>query len=291
MRKPNEQGLTLIELLLAIMGMAIISSAATFFLNSALDIDIQGSSRSELYREGLFAMEKIKEEAKRSTYLLIPNAHSPVRPILAVSGTINEDNDFYFGDPLFPRIDEDFNEDMIQDWEPGILGWDDDGDGLIDEPSGSHPEYDDDEDGLENEDWIDGIDNDGDGNIDEDCPIFGYYDHGTYVGLQGIDDDGDGSVDEGISSDADEDGERNEDPLNPSIFHLVGGTNTLRLTNPYLAQEIDLSTNVTFFQVTWEAPQRILIELTLTGEDDSTIQFAEYVYLENTFQKLGKRVR
>jgi hypothetical protein len=291
MRKKRERGMTLVELLLAITGMAIISAAATFFLSSTLDIEVQGSSRSELYREGLSVMEKMKEEVKRSTYLLIPNAHSPVRPILAISGSINEDNDFYFGDPLFPRIDEDPHDDMIKDWGPGIVGWDDDDDGSIDEPSGSHPDYDDDEDGLENEDWIDGIDNDGDGNIDEDCTIFGYYDHGLYVGLAGIDDDGDGSVDEGLASDTDEDGDRHEDPLNPSIYHLVGGTNTLRLTNPYLAQAVDLSTNVTFFQVTWEAPQRILIELTLTGEDDSNIQFSEYVYLQNTFQKLGKRVR
>jgi len=291
MRKPSERGMTLVELLLAVMGMAIISAGATFFLSTTLDIEVQGSARSELYREGLSAMETMKEEVKRCTYLLIPNAHSPVRPILAISGSINEDNDFYFGDPLFPRIDEDPHDDMIKDWGPGIVGWDDDGDTLVDEPAGSHSDWDDDEDGLENEDWIDGIDNDSDGNIDEDCTIFGYYDHGTYVGLQGIDDDGDGSIDEGQPADTDEDGERHEDPLNPTIFHLVGGTNILRLTNPYLAQTVDLSTNVTFFQVTWEAPQRILIELTLTGDDDSNIQFSEYVYIQNTFQKLGKRVR
>jgi len=279
MRKPSEQGMTLVELLLAITGMAIISAAATFFLNSALDIEVQGSYRSELYREGLFAMEKMKEGVKRSTFFLIPNAHSPTRPLLAISGTINEDNDFYFGDPLFPRIDEDPKKQMTDDGQSGIIGVDDDGDTLIDE-SGQN---DDDEDGLDGEDPLDGIDNDGDGNVDEDT-------HDD-ANVAGMDDDADGSIDEGDDKDDDEDGVVNEDPLNPLIYSYDSATNTLTESNFSTGESTVLSSQVTFFQVTYEAPQRILIELTLTGEDDSTIQFSEYVYLENTFQKLGKRVR
>ena len=164
MRKPCEKGMTLVELLLAITGMAIISAAATFFLSSTLDIEVQGSFRSNLYREGLSAMEKMKEGVKRCTYLLIPNSHNTTRDILAFSGLINEDNDFYFGDPLFPRIDEDPNMDSNDDGDAGIAGVDDDGDSSIDEGVSN----DNDEDGVVNDDLLDGIDNDGDGNIDED---------------------------------------------------------------------------------------------------------------------------
>ena len=279
MRRSSERGMTLVELLLAITGMAIISTAATFFISTTLDIEVQGSYRSELYREGLFAMEKMKEGVKRCTYLLIPNAHSPTRPFLAISGSINEDNDFYFGDPLFPRIDEDPKKQMTDDGESGIIGVDDDGDTLTDE-SGMN---DDDEDGLTDEDPLDGIDNDGDGNVDEDTD--------DDANVAGMDDDADGSVDEGDTRDDDEDGVVNEDSLNPLIYFYDSGTNTLTESIPSMGESTDLSTNVTFFQVTYEAPQRILIELTLTGDDDSTIQFSEYVYIENTFQKLGKRVR
>ena len=285
MRKPSERGMTLVELLLAITGMAIISTAATFFISTTLDIEVQGSTRSKLYREGLSVMEKMKEGVKRSTFLLIPNAHSPTRPLLAISGTINEDNDYYFGDPLFPRIDEDIAADSDLNNFAGIGGIDDDGDASIDEGG----LFDDDEDGVDNDDQLDGIDNDGDGNIDEDLP--GDNNADDEDGIKGVDDDGDGQVDEGNFVDDDEDGMNNEDVINEVIYSYDNPTNTLTESIPYTGESTVLSSQVTFFQVTWEAPQRILIELTLTGDDDSTISFSEYVYLQNTFQKLGKRVR
>ena len=285
MRKTSEQGMTLVELLLAITGMAIISTAATFFISTTLDIEVQGSARSELYREGLSAMEKMKQGVKRCTYLNIPNNHNPTRDILAFSGTINEDNDFYFGDSLFPRIDEDHHRNTNLDGLAGIGGIDDDGDGSIDEGD----EFDDDEDGSIDEDHLDGIDNDGDGNIDEDSGADINTDNQD--GIKGIDDDGDGQVDEHVIADDDEDGSQNEDNLNYVIYSYDNATNTLTESIPYTGESTVLSSQVTFFQVTWEAPQRILIELTLTGDDDSNIQFSEYVYLQNTFQKLGKRVR
>jgi hypothetical protein len=278
--------MTLLELLLAVTGMAIISAAATFFLSTTLDIEIQGSSRSELYREGLSAMEKMKERVKRTTYLLIPNAHNTTRDILAVSDMINDDNDYYFGDPLFPRIDEDLGGRYTTAGN-GIFLIDDDGDG-------------DDEDGSNDEELLDGIDNDGDGNIDED--LGQDIQNDTFPGIMGIDDDADGQVDEmsggGDKNDEDEDGLKGEESLVPIVYMYDPAIDTLweiatdqnSGTSPP-AVWTALSTHVTLFQVTWEAPQRILIELTLTGDDDSTIQFSEYVYIENTFQKLGKRVR
>ena len=192
--KSRERGLTLLELLLAVTGMAIISAAATFFLSSTLDVDLQSSSRSELYREGLAAMERMKEGVNRCTFLSIPNSHTTTRNILAFSGQINDDNDFYFGDPLFPRIDEDLNKDMDYNTLAGIGGVDDDGDGSIDEGM----QRDDDEDGILDEDPVDGIDNDGDGNVDEDSGGDNMGD-GT-SGIKGMDDDGDGQVDEHASA-------------------------------------------------------------------------------------------
>lgn len=50
-------------------------------------------------------------------------------------------------------IDEDMHQDMNRDFEPGIAGVDDDGDGSIDEGHLS----DDDEDGINNEDWFDPV--------------------------------------------------------------------------------------------------------------------------------------
>jgi len=256
--------MTLVELLLAITCMAIISAAATFFLSTTLDIEVQGSTRSELYREGLSVMEKMKQGVKRCTYLTIPNSHNPTRDILAFSGTINEDNDFYFGDPLFPRIDEDRNRNTNMDGLAGIAGLDDDGDGSIDEGD----ESDDDEDGSMNEDPLDGIDNDGDGNIDEDSGSDMNTDNQD--GIKGMDDDGDGQVDEHVIGDDDEDGSQDEDNFNYIIYSYDNATNRLTESIPFTGESTILSSQVTFFQVTREAPQRILIELTLTGDDDSS---------------------
>ena len=91
--------------------------------------------------------------------------------------------------------------------------------------------------------------------------------------------------------DDDEDGRNDEDKVNYVIYSYDSSTSTLTESVPSTGQNTVLSSKVTLFQVTREAPQRVLIELTLTGDDDSTISFSEYVYLENTFQRLGKRVR
>jgi hypothetical protein len=50
-------------------------------------------------------------------------------------------------------VDEDMHQDMNRDFEPGIAGIDDDGDGSTDEGHMS----DDDEDGTNNEDWLDAV--------------------------------------------------------------------------------------------------------------------------------------
>ena len=285
MKLPGEKGLTLVELLVSFTIMGIIAVVATPLFSTCLDTYRGANARSMLYHEGLLAMERMTGGVRRSACLLIPNNPITTRDILAFSGFVNDDNDYYFGDPLFPRIDEDVSADMNDDTAPGIAGIDDDGDGNVDEGS----RWDDDEDGFINEDPIDGIDDDNidDGNIDEDCGPDANDDKAP--GIAGIDDDGDGNVDEGSKWDDDEDGLIDEDPLNPLIYSFDSGT--LRERFPYTGESVDLSTHVTFFQVTYEAPERILIELTLTGDDGEVVEFSEYVYPRNTLQKTGKRVR
>ncbi|MGD8344711.1 MAG: prepilin-type N-terminal cleavage/methylation domain-containing protein [Desulfobacterales bacterium] len=286
MKRFDHKGLTLVELLFATAILGIIAAAAIPLLSVLFESHKNGSARFQLYHEGLIAMERMTDGVRRSTYLLIPNAHSPTRDILAFSGRINDDDDYYFNDPLFPRIDEDTAFDMDEDGVHGIAGVDDDGDGFIDEGFGNS---DDDEGSFADEDPLDGVDNDGDGNIDEDISADSNADGAP--GIAGIDDDGDGQIDEGEVWDDDEDGTIAETGLFPVVYRFDSGTNTLRESIPKLGQATDLSTHVTSFQVNYEAPGKILIALTLTGDDGESITFTEYVYPRNTFQKTGKRVK
>jgi hypothetical protein len=271
--------------------MGIIAAAAMPLLSASLKAHSDGTARSGLYQEGLMAMERMTNGVKRCTFLLIPNAPNTIRDILAFSGTVNDDDDYYFNDTLFPRIDEDFLNDMDDDSKSGIENIDDDGDGSIDEVN----KDDDDEDGGLDEEILDGIDDDGDGNVDEDLSEDAYKD--GVSGIKGMDDDGDGLVDNGKSNkDDDEDGDNDEDPLNPLIYSFDSGTNTLTESIPYTGEATDLSTRVTLFQVTYEAPDtthgpRVQIALTLMGDDGESLQFVEYAYPRNTLQKTGKRVR
>jgi prepilin-type N-terminal cleavage/methylation domain-containing protein len=291
MRRINEKGLTLVELLITLTIMGIIAMAAMPLLSTCLEAHSQGDARSGLYQEGVMAMERMTSGVRRCTVLLIPNAPNTIRDILAFSGTVNDDDDYYFNDTLFPRIDEDFKNDMDNNSYAGIANIDDDGDGHIDEGGKSE---DDDEDGGLNEEILDGIDDDGDGNVDED--LFKDANQDGKSGIEGMDDNGDGQVDNGASlSDDDEDGENDEDTLNPLIYSFDSGTNTLTESIPYTGEATDLSTRVTLFQVTYEAPDathgpRVQIALTLTGDDGESVQFVEYAYPRNTLQKTGKRV-
>jgi prepilin-type N-terminal cleavage/methylation domain-containing protein len=205
MKSTCEKGLTLVELLVSITIMVIIAAAAMPLLSASLNAHSGGIARAELYQEGLMLMEKMTSGVRKTTILQIPNNHNPTRNMLAFSKLVNDDNDFYFGDPLFPRVDEDTSESFTW-WGNGTPGVDDNGDGTIDNGA---TWKDDDEDGLINEDDIDGIDNDGDGNIDEDPTSD--WDKNAVSGIEGIDDDGNGLVDDEGSTDDDEDGSNNEE--------------------------------------------------------------------------------
>ena len=285
MRMIGEKGLTLLELLIALSITGVIAVTAAALVSASLDAHNQNDATSNLYQEGLIAMERMTSGVRSSTYLLIPNAHNTTRNILAFSGTYNDDSDYYSGVTLFPRIDEDPGWDMNGDGYPGIQSIDDDGDGSTDEGSFK----DDDEDGGNDEDPLDGVENDVDGNIDEDFGEDITYDNEP--GIAGMDDDADGSVDEGDDDDDDEDGTEDEDPLNPVIYQFDSGANSLREIVPHSGVTVVLSTHVTQFQVTSGVSNCVLITMTLTGDDGKTVTFLEYVYPRNSLQKTGKRVK
>jgi prepilin-type N-terminal cleavage/methylation domain-containing protein len=295
MTRPNDSGLTLVELLVALTIMGILVVAAMPLLSNSLEANHQGTARSELYQEGLMAMERMTAGVRKTTFLAVPNAHSPTRDILAFSRLVNSDNDFYFGDPLFPRIDEDTNDYFtFGGW--GIQGVDIDGDGSFDEGNFK----DEDEDGLVDEDLFDGLDNDGDGSIDEEVSQDLTGD--AMPGILGIDDDGDGAVDEMANpnyiNDDDEDGVKDEEEVLFAVYSYDSSTNTLTeihsdpnsgIYNP--APQVVLSDHVTNFEAFFEAPERIRITLELTNDNGESVTFTEYVCPRNVYQRNGKRVR
>jgi len=275
----GEKGLTLVELLVTIIIMGIIAVAVIPLLSTILDAHKESDARFSLYQEGLLAMERMTGGVRRCSFLHIPNNHSPSRNVLAYSGTVNEDGDNYFNDVLFPRIDEDPEKQMTDDNKSGIENMDDDGDGAIDEGN----QDDDDEDGSVDEDPLDGLDNDGDGNIDEDT--------GDGANISGMDDDADGTVDEGDEKDNDEDGQTDEDGLNPVIYTFDSALTTLKETSTYDGNIVTLSTHVTDFEAKYETPARIRIKLKLMTDNGEEIEFQEYVCPRNTLQKTGKRAK
>ena len=273
MIRMNQKGFSLVELLVAIAIFGIIAAGTGALLSATLTGHDSGNARYGLYQEGLMIMERMTDEVRRCTFLLIPNNHD------------NDDGDNYFNDALFPRIDEDPGADMNSDNKAGIVSVDDDGDGVTDEGVST----DNDEDGSANDDPLDGVDNDGDGNIDEDVNFDANSDNEP--GIAGIDDDGNGSFDTENPEDDDEDGDKNEDPLNAVVYLFDSGTDTLTRSVPHLSQTVDLSTRVSAFEADFEAPDRVLITLSLTGDDGEIVTFSERVYLENTYQRIGKRVK
>ncbi len=294
MRTTREKGFTLVELLLVITIMGIIAGATMPLLSAMLNAHASVSARSSLYHEGLMIMGRITNGLRKTTIVAVPNGHNITRDLLAFSRLVNTDNDFYFGDPLFPRIDEDTG-DSYSGSGPGIVGVDEDGDGTVDEGNWK----DEDEDGLFNEEWLNGTDNDRDGNIDE-----GIRSNSMKNNVQGIldfDDDGDGQVDEGggsLKDDDDEDGVENEEEILFVVYVYNPFTDTLTeihsdsdtgINSP--APQVVLSTQVTNFQAIYESPALIQITLELTGEDGKVVTFAEHVYIRNVLQKTGKRVR
>ena len=283
-RISRRSGLTLIELLMATAILAMLAAASVGLIHAGVRAHSEGLATTRLQNDATRIMDRLVDAVRLSTWVMVPNMHTPEREMLSVSGFTNDDGDFYFGDPLFPRIDEDPKDDMNRDELSGIGAFDDDGDGATDERG----KNDDDEDDSDNEDPLDGLDNDGDGNIDEDLGNDSNSDGSP--GIKGMDDDGGGAVDEGDKDDDDEDGVKDEDPLNARVFWIPEGT-VLREDSPEEDLQQVLSDQVTLFRVTCVTSQLFRIELDLTDSDGRTVSLAEHACARNVFQRSGKRVR
>ncbi|NQU43688.1 prepilin-type N-terminal cleavage/methylation domain-containing protein [bacterium] len=302
MKWPEHRALTLVELLVSIAILGIISATSVALLHVCLNTQAYGIQHSETHRKGMLVLDRLTRQIRTSSAVLIPNSHAPQRNLLALSGFVNDDQDYYFADPLFPRIDEDCHDRMTTDGKSGIPDVDDDGDGSVDENEkedddedadntfdGTNPWYSPGYEGDENEDTLDGQDNDGDGNIDEDLKE-DMNDDGK-PGIRGMDDDGDGFVDEGDSHDDDEDGVKNEDHLNPVIYEFDSQQKLLWQKHPLTGTSQVLLSDVKNFETRFDGPLRILVILSIEAPDGTISTFSEWACPRNVLQKSGKRVR
>ena len=94
--KRNKKGLTLVELLFAMGIFTLIAVGATGLLSASLDNHAHGNARYGLYQEGLMIMERMTGQVRQCTFLFFPNNFNPTTEVIAFSGLVNDDNDFYF---------------------------------------------------------------------------------------------------------------------------------------------------------------------------------------------------
>lgn len=285
----TRHGMTLVELTISIAILSLIALAAAALLSICLQAQTFGVAKSSLHQEGTLAMERMVQQIQMTSRVLVPNGQTPDRLQLVVSAGLNNDNDFYFDDPLFPRIDEDQDDDNDGDGAAGVKSLDDDGDSAVDEGNTE----DNDEDGLSAEDPLNALDDDGDMSIDEDYAADTNGDGAP--GIAAMDDDGDGAIDEGDGGDDDEDGELGEDGLDPVIYSYDSNAGTLS-EKVASGAPVVLASRVESFQALYIAPDathdaRVALSLTLADADGARVSFTEEVYPRNTLQKWGRRVR
>jgi type II secretory pathway pseudopilin PulG len=258
----RQPGFTYIEMMLSVAITGVVMLALMGVINTASVTGDNVRSSNDLTRQARFAMQRMVRFAGHSRRLMLPLRDNPLTnwpenireqtippsapigdstfasAVLAVTlpAFVDLDQDGFpdADDDKDGRIDEDLPNDVTHDFFPGIIGIDDDGDGQVDEVPTNW--WDDDEYlGVVNEDPINGIDDDGDNNIDEDppsdnngdgCPGFcGVDDDGDGAIDEGsADDDDDGAIDEGSADDDDEDGNTFDDPYDPVVYYLNGGS-------------------------------------------------------------------
>lgn len=300
----TKRGFTYVELLMALAIGALLVAGLSGVVGQALQTRDLAHTKTDLTRQAQEAMQRMVRAVSHSRRLLLPLNDNPntnwpenireqtlpasapigdstlATAVLAVTLPlyVDLDHDGFpdADDDKDGQIDEDLPNDNHHDFFPGIMLIDDDGDGTVDEGASW---YEDDEDGAENEDPIDGIDNDADGSIDEDpstdnngdgCP-----------GICGVDDDSQGDIDDGSKDDDDEDGGTFDDPYDPLVFYLNNGVLIQRMPVPWNQDGIStpdgpvdgrdfvespIAENVTHFRVERipQADQRYqLVDLTL----------------------------
>lgn len=271
------RGFTIIELLVSLAIAALLLGALSGLVNTAFESRTATSVRNDALQEGRFAMRRMATAVLGTERLLLPLADNPntnwrehvreqtmpasapegdstlATAVLAVTldPTLDIDDDGVFDadNDKDGRVDEDSADDMSNDLAPGIVGIDDDGDGLVDE--GTIIPNDDEDDG-DDDDTINGLDDDGDGAVDEDTEHDMNGD--GQPGIAGVDDDGDGSIDEGHTHDDDEDGVRDEDWFDVVAFYLNGTDLIERRPNLNPADGTDftehiIAENVTRFRI------------------------------------------
>ncbi len=330
-------GFSLLELLLALTIAGLLLAGLAGVVGNSLQVQAQAQNSNALTRQARFALQRMSAAVQGSRRLLLPLADNPATnwpehirmesvpaqppqgsslkatavlaltldPTLDLDGDgwadANNDKDFLdvnrngVRDPGEPeRIDEDPSFDHTRDGAPGLIGIDDDGDGLVDEGPSAR---DNDEDGREQEDWINGLDDDGDGAVDEDFPADMNKDQ--QAGVLGVDDDLDGLIDEGSPPDDDEDGLNDEDRLDAVVFYLKGSDLIERLpawvdsngdgqVNGADFSESVIAGSVSHFRVERIAlpgGRALLLDLTLelSGSDGRRVRL-------NTRQRLGARL-
>lgn len=302
-------GFTLLELMITIALSGLLMAGFIGLINTTTDGAEIIKTRNQLQRDAQFAMNRMVQAVKQADVLLLPQRDNPATAgtmenirkqnippgagetdmaVLAIGHSRFTDADFDNSIDVDNDGDGRINEDPPADWNndnaPGIWQVDDDADGEIDEGDIA----DDDEDGFEDEDPVDGVDNDGDGRIDED-PGADLNADGC-AGKCGVDDDLDLFVDEVAPANDDEDTATNEDWLDTRVFQIVEGALVERTPlnfdlnglNGITGRDIAVETiveNVTMLNIIRESPagsrnEFVRIELQIGAAD------GEHVLLE-----------
>src|SRR4030067_2737832 len=139
----NERGVTLIELLIVLLILSIIVGGLTEMLAGGLKSSRENRTKTGLIEDANYAMNRIINAARETDWVFIPGNAEPIRDILAIGAMVDNDNDGV--------VDEDWGAGIGNDGQPGIAGFDDDGDGFVDE-GGVALKSDDDEEGAIDED-------------------------------------------------------------------------------------------------------------------------------------------
>ncbi|MFQ5471035.1 MAG: type II secretion system protein J [Gammaproteobacteria bacterium] len=163
--KHNFSGMTLIEVLIALSIMTMILVGLGSLVEESLHLWTSSSSKQETSQDARLAMQRMTDAIRNTGQLLIPIQNNNSRNVLAVTLDPTQDLD---GDSFADAdnnkngaIDEDLPPDNTNDNAPGIIGIDDDDDGLTDEGSILQNQENGtlvgDSDGPNNDDWLDPV--------------------------------------------------------------------------------------------------------------------------------------
>ena len=254
-----QAGYTLVELVVSVAIAAMLLTGLQQLLGVGMSAMEMAEDRTDLARQGRFAMARMATAVRGSDRLLVPLVDNPATnydenvreqtippsppqgsstlatAVLALTidraqdmdanGIPDADND---GDG---RFDEDLPADTQNDGKPGIRDFDDDGNGTKDDVLSPAGDDDESNDWSQSEDPINGVDDDGDGSVDEDPGADNNGD--SAPGIAGVDDDGDSTIDEGAVADDDEDGQSDEDWFDPVVFYMQGSSLIERRSVPW----------------------------------------------------------